>query len=228
VVPLKAIRRLARRNGKIEVFRVLDTTLDARDLQKVTYHIRAKRGALLFARCWLLVEGETEFTMLPELARTLGHDFDLAGVCCVEFAQCGLKPLIKAAQDLGIEWHLLADGDKAGDDYAKTATGLLGGAPAADRITSIAEPDIEHCLWHGGYKSVYENAVDKNHKAMVKSTPGTAQYPTEVIDAAIRSTSKPHLSYAIVAAAAQVGSTALPATLKTGIEAAIKLAGRLV
>lgn len=226
-VPLKAIRRLARRNGKVEVFRVLDATLDARELQKVTYHVRAKRGALLFARCWLLVEGETEFTMLPELARALGHDFDLAGVCCVEFAQCGLKPLIKTAQDMGIEWHLLADGDKSGGDYAKTATGLLGGDPAADRITSIAEPDIEHCLWHGGYKSVYESAVDKYHKAMVKSAPGTAQYPTEVIGAAIKSTSKPYLSYEIIAEVAKAGSPGVQATLKTGIEAAIKLAGRL-
>lgn len=226
-VPLKAIRRLARRNGKVEVFRVVDATLDARELQKVTYHVRAKRGALLFARCWLLVEGETEFTMLPGLARALGHDFDLAGVCCVEFAQCGLKPLIKTAQDLGIEWHLLADGDRAGQDYASTAHGLRGKDPATDRITPIAEPDIEHCLWHGGYKSVYETAVDKYHKAMVKSAPGSAQYPTEIIDAAIKSTSKPHLSYAIIAEVAEAGSPGVPATLKTGIQAAINLAGRL-
>ena len=226
-VPLKAIRRLARRNGKVEVFRVLDATLDTRELQKVTYHIRAKRGALLFARCWLLVEGETEFTMLSELARALGQDFDLAGVCCVEFAQCGLKPLIKTAQDLGIEWHLLADGDKAGKDYVNTANGLLDGDPAADRITSIVEPDIEHCLWHGGYKSVYESAVDKNHKAMVKSAPGTAQYPTEVIKAAIKSTSKPHLGYAVAAEVAMANSRGVPAMLKTAIEVVIKLAGRL-
>lgn len=226
-VPLKAIRRLARKNGKVEVFRVLDATLDARELQKVTYHVRAKRGALLFARCWLLVEGETEFTMIPELARVLGHDFDLAGVCCVEFAQCGLKPLIKTAQDMGIEWHLLADGDKAGKDYANTANSLLGGDPAADRITSIAESDIEHCLWHGGYKAVYESTVDKYHKAMVSSAPGTTQYPTEVIGAAIKSTSKPHLSYEIIAEVAKEGSPGVPATLKTSIEAAIKLVGRL-
>lgn len=226
-VPLKAIRRLARRNGKVEVFRVLDATLDARELQKVTYHVRAKRGALFFARCWLLVEGETDFTMLPELARALDLDFDLAGVCCVEFAQCGLKPLIKTAQDLGIEWHLIADGDKSGGEYAKTATGLLGGDPAVDRITSIAEPDIEHCLWHGGYKAVYESTVDEYHKATVKSAPGTAQYPTEVIGAAIKSTSKPYLSYEIIAEVAKAGSPGVPATLKTGIEAAIKLAGRL-
>jgi len=226
-VPLKAIRRLVRRHGKVEVFRVLEGTLNERELQKVSYHVRAKRGALLFARCWLLVEGETEFTMLPELARALGHDFDLAGVCCVEFAQCGLRPLVKTAQDLGIEWHVLADGDKAGNDYANAAKGLLGGAPAADRVTSIPEPDIEHCLWHGGYKSIYESAVTTSHRVMVQSGPGSAQYPTEVIKAAIASTSKPHLSYAIIVEASKAGSPGIPATVKSGIEAAMKLAGRL-
>lgn len=225
-VPLRAIRRLARKNGKIEVFRVLEDTLNERELQKVTYHVRAKRGALLFARSWLLVEGETEFTILPELARVLGYDFELAGVSCVEFAQCGLKPLIKTARNLGIEWYLLADGDKAGNDYVNTANGLLDGDQAADRITPILEPDFEHCLWQGGYQSVYEGAVDENHKAMVRSAPGDSQYPSEVIDAAIRSTSKSQLSYAIIAEAARVGSPGVPATLTTSIVAAIKLAGK--
>jgi putative ATP-dependent endonuclease of OLD family len=225
-VPLKAIRRLARRNGKVEVFRVVEGALDARELQKVTYHVRAKRGALLFARCWLLVEGETEFTLLPELARALGHDFDLAGVCCVEFSQCGLEALVKTAQHMGIEWHLLADGDRAGNVFATTARGLLGGDPAADRITSIAEPDIEHCLWQWGYNAIYESAVDRYHEAMVTSVAGSAQYRTEVINAAISSTSKPHLSYEIIAEATKKGPPGVPSTVKAAIDAAMKLAGR--
>jgi putative ATP-dependent endonuclease of OLD family len=225
-VPLASIRRLARRNGKVEVFRVNSATLDAGEQQKVAYHVRAKRGALLFARCWLLVEGETEFTMLPELARVLGHDLDLAGVCCVEFAQCGLKPLIKVAQDLGIEWHLLADGDQAGRGYVRTATALLGSAPTAERITALAESDIEHCLWHGGFQSLYEQAVDSNHKTMVKSSRGDPQYPTETIEAAVRSTSKPHLGYAIINEMAKTGAPGVPTILGSVIETAIQLAGR--
>jgi len=225
-VPLKAIRRLARKNGKVEVFSVKDATLDAREIEKVTYHVRAKRGALLFARCWLLIEGQTEFTMLPELARLLGHDFELAGVCCVEFAQCGLEPLIKVARDLGIEWHLLTDGDVAGVKYIKTANELRGADPVTDRITAIAETDIEHCLWHAGYKGVYESAVDANHKSMVKAAPSAAQYPTETINAAIKSTSKPHLSYTVIAEAEKAGSPGVPNAIETAIETALKLARR--
>lgn len=225
-VPLRAIRRLARKKGTIEVFRVNDATLNPREEQKVTYHVRAKRGALLFARCWLLVEGETEFTMLPELARLLGHDFEHDGVCCVEFAQCGLKPLIKTAEDLGIEWHLLADGDNSGQDYAKTAEGLRGATPAIDRITSITEPDIEHCMWHGGYQVVYENVVDTKHKSMISARPSDPQYPTETVRAAVASAAKPALAYLVIEEAAKQGSPGVPLSLKTAIEKAIELARR--
>jgi putative ATP-dependent endonuclease of the OLD family len=225
-VPLKAIRRLVRKNSQVQVFNVKDSTLNVRDLEKVTYHIRAKRGALLFARCWLFVEGETDFTVLPEVARLLGHDFDLSGISCVEFSQCGLKPLIKVAQDLGIEWHLLADGDPTGQTYQTTARQFLGADPAADRITGISLRDIEHCFWHAGYHAVYENAVDANHRRFVTAAPGSPQYPTETITAAIKSTSKPHLAYEVIAAAGATGSPSVPADLKSAIDMAIALAGR--
>ena len=43
----------------------------------------------MFARCWLLVEGETEFWIMPELAR-VGWISRQEGIVCVEFAQCGV------------------------------------------------------------------------------------------------------------------------------------------
>jgi putative ATP-dependent endonuclease of OLD family len=164
--------------------------------------------------------------MLPELARLLGYDFELAGVACVEFAQCGLVPLIKLARDLGIEWHLLVDGDAEGKKYAKAASGFLGADAPQERITTLGERDIEHCMWHAGYVSTYKAAVDANHKPFVTAKPGSADYPTQTIKAAVDSTSKRHLAYAVVAAAAQHGSPGVPGDLKGAIEAALKLATR--
>lgn len=226
-VPLDAIRRLARKNGVIEVFRVKPTTLDQRDLEKVAYHIRSTRGSLLFARCWLLVEGWTDYAMVPELACLLGHDLDLCGVSCVEFSQCGVKTLIKLAQDLGIEWHVLADGDPAGQDYVRDAESLRGASPASERITSLIEQDIEHCMWNAGYHTVYESAVSPRRRAaLIKAAPGTPNYITETIQAAIKSTSKPQLAYAVVAEAAKPGAPGVPQSLKTAIETSVALAKR--
>jgi putative ATP-dependent endonuclease of OLD family len=216
-VPLSSIRRLARKAGKVEVFRVKETTLTPDDERKIAYHVRAKRGNLLFAKSWLLVEGESEFWFLPEAARLLGYEFELEGVCCVEFAQCGLPTLIKLATDLGIEWHVLADGDQAGQGYAATARGYLAGVPEHRRITVLPQKDIEHCLWHHGYDHVYVTAAGN---ALVQPPPQPKQCANgqpcqwvaappspdpiaDTIKRAIRRTSKPHLAVAVVDAARQ-------------------------
>jgi len=226
VVPLTSIRRLARRNGKIHVFQIRDTTLDASETRRVAYHIRAKRGALLFSRCWLLVEGESEFTLIPELARALGKDLDQSVVACVEYSQCPVIPLIKAANALGIEWHVLADGDKTGTQKANAATKLIGSSPLAERVTVLSEPDIEHCLWHGGYSYVYENAVDAKHKHLITSPKGSPGYADETINAACKTLNKPMLAYIVAMEALKSGSPGVPAELQTVIETVITLADR--
>ncbi|MGE0598195.1 MAG: ATP-dependent endonuclease [Dehalococcoidia bacterium] len=226
-VPLSSVRRLARKNGVVQVFRVGDATLDERDQQKVSYHIRAKRGALLFARCWLLVEGETEFTAIPELGRLLGFDFELAGIACVEFAQCGLRPLIRVARDLGIEWHVLADGDPAGGTYVQTAMALLGPDSSNERVTRLSVRDFEHAMWNAGFSYVYADAVDTAHQGLVTALPGTPEHASQTIEAAVKSTSKPNMAYAVLAAAANAlpfGPPAIPVELKQAIETVIRLA----
>lgn len=57
--------------------------------------------------------------MINELARQCGHHFDAEGIKVIEFAQSGLKPLIKFARRMGIEWHVLVDGDEAGKNMRR-------------------------------------------------------------------------------------------------------------
>ena len=70
--PLHGIRRITRHAGEIRQWQVRKGILDAEELRKLSYHVRVRRDEAVFARCWLLVEGETEFWVLPELARTVG------------------------------------------------------------------------------------------------------------------------------------------------------------
>ena len=58
---------------------------------------------------------------MSQLAQVMGHDLEAEGVRSIEFAQCGVAPLVKLANDLGIAWHLLADGDESGRVYARDA-----------------------------------------------------------------------------------------------------------
>jgi putative ATP-dependent endonuclease of OLD family len=165
-----------------------------------------------------LVEGETEFWLMPELAEVLGYDFALEGVRLMEYAQCGVEPLVRFADDLGIAWHLMADGDASGRTYLARASAQLEGRDPSRHLTAIAERDVEHCLWNAGYADVYRGAI----------AGGTAlrrprvENPRPTIERAIRARSKPGLALAVAEKAHQGGT--VPAALRHAIESAVALA----
>lgn len=224
--PLESLRRFVREDGVVKVFQVAPGTLDQRESQMIRYDIRLQRGALFFARSWLLVEGKTDFLMLPEFARMAGYDFDSEGVACIEFSQSHLPILLKLAAALGINWHVLADGDKQGTKYVTEAKAALNGEPEADHITQTKTHDIEHACWHHGYNNVFEAQVQGNRRKQLKSAPGDTAYPSEVIKAAQNALSKPDVAYCILLAAEQPGSPGVPAELLSTIEKTVDLARR--
>jgi putative ATP-dependent endonuclease of OLD family len=220
-VPLRAVRRLMRRRGSIAVFRP-GNKLSTDELRRIGYHIRARRGAVMFARCWLLIEGETEFWLLPELARLMGYEFPTEGIRCVEFAQSGIEPLLKLANDMGIEWHLLADGDKAGRYYAEQAGNQLRRRKPEDRITVLDDLNIEHCLWRHGYANVYASLA--GIKSIPTSTRRRRDRPAAIIERAMHRRSKPAVALAVAEAAGRKKSPGVPPLLQDAIETVVRLA----
>jgi len=212
--PLKSLRNLKRQGGEVRAWRVRPNSLSLADMRRVSYHLRARHRAASFARCWLLVEGETEFWILPELARLAGYDFAVEGVVCVEFAQCGLAPLIKLARELGIAWHVLTDGDQAGQVYRQQAQSFVRGGQADRRITVLPGDDIETCFFESGYESVFQRLAGT----------GGEQTPRRVITRAIERYSKPQLALELVLAAAETDSPGVPRPLGQAIKTCIALA----
>jgi putative ATP-dependent endonuclease of OLD family len=215
--PLHSIRRLTRMGGHMRQWRVRPDVMSAEESRKLSYHLRARRGEAMYARCWLLVEGETEFWVVPELARQVGYDLNLEGVALVEFAQCGLPPLIKLARELGIEWHVLTDGDRTGHVYADEARAMAG-AEADWRLTRLREVDIEGCFWRHGYAGVYLRAAGIHDSGDRRST------PRRVIHRAIKRHSKPFLAFQILAAITADDSPGVPPPLKHTIDTCVQLA----
>ena len=214
--PLHTVRRLTRYQGVVRQWSAPRDRFKTDDLRKLSYHLRARRGVASFARCWLLVEGETEFWMLPELARMRGYDFSLEGVAVVEFAQCGLAPLIRLAREWGIQWHVLTDGDRAGSYYADTARSFFDTEQSQLRLTRLRDADIEHCFWRHGYAAMLKQAA---------GLPGTAAVPArQAINRAIKRLSKPYLAFELLNAVAQPGSAGVPKPLRQVIDTCVELA----
>lgn len=203
-VPSSALRRLVRRFRFTEVYpSALNHRLSAVDERRVAFHVRTHNADSLFARVWLLVEGETEAWLLPELARVGGLAFPLEGVRCVAFAQAGLGPLITFADRFGIPWHLVADGDEAGQHYAAKARRMLKGRPESRHLTLFPDRDLEHFLWRSGFSEVYRHAA-----------PHPCPDAESTIRQALRARSKPGMALEVAEAAGRRGPRAVPPLLR--------------
>jgi putative ATP-dependent endonuclease of the OLD family len=225
-LPLRSIRRLVVERGLTRVCRTRSESYSVEDLRRIAYHVRINRAAALFARCWILVEGETEAWVLPELAQICGYDLAAEGVRCVEFAQSGIGPLVHLAADLGIEWHLLADGDLAGRSYVATARKFLSGRALSQRITALDEPDLEHCLFEHGFAPVYCKEAGGAIPAFRHSRAG--ERTRSIITRAVKKRSKPGMALAVLEAANSPDGPRVPAPLRGLIETAVRLARGLM
>ncbi len=222
-VPLIKIRRLSRRNGEICVHQIGEGVFTKEELDKLDYQVRSSRGSLLFSRCWLLVEGETEGTLLPECARIHGCDLDAEGISCIEFTRVGVEKFIKLADQLGITWFVLADNDPAGLTYENSAKSQLNGRPASDHIRVLDHGDMEVFLCIEGFGSIYESGISSQKKAQVNATKGTPLYWKQVTDAQSKN-AKPRNALAVADEIAKKGKAGVPALLSKVIDQAQALA----
>lgn len=208
LTPVEQVCRLVRESSRVSAWRLGPGGMNAEDSRRIAFHIRFNRASSLFARCWLLVEGETETWVINELARQCGHHFDAEGVKVIEFAQSGLKPLIKFARRMGIQWHVLVDGDEAGKKYAATVLGLLNNDRELERdhLTSLPAMDMEHFMYRQGFDDVYHRVAQ-----LPDNVPMNMR---RVITKAIHRSSKPDLAIEVAMEAGRRGVDAVPTLLK--------------
>ncbi|EPQ3123196.1 TPA: ATP-dependent endonuclease [Klebsiella pneumoniae] len=208
LTPVEQVCRLVRESTRVSAWRLGPGGMNAEESRRIAFHIRFNRASSLFARCWLLVEGETETWVINELARQCGHHFDAEGVKVIEFAQSGLKPLIKFARRMGIQWHVLVDGDEAGKKYAATVRGLLNNDRELERdhMTSLPALDMEHFMYRQGFDDVYHRVAQ-----IPDNVPMNMR---RVITKAIHRSSKPDLAIEVAMEAGRRGVDAVPTLLK--------------
>ncbi|SMY16043.1 DUF2813 domain-containing protein [Photobacterium aquimaris] len=220
VVPLGDIKRLQRTPQKTIVHGVNNGELNKDDIRKVTFHVRMHRPSAFYARVWLLVEGETEVWLFNEMAHLTGHNLAAEGIHVIEFAHSGLKPLIKLARLLGIEWHLVADGDPAGRKYADKVRLLLHDDSERERLTVLPAKDIEHFLFKKGYEPLFRqlaNISENDHMPIRK-----------IIYRALKKHAKPDIALAIVKYTQESESDKMPLLIRWVLKRVIIMARGII
>lgn len=222
-VPSEAVIRLHKAAGVVSASRLKDVNLDSDDTRKFNFHIRRARGELLFARCWILGEGETEATLISEIARDLNKDLERAGVRLVNYqAGVSLETCLRVGNGLGIHWVVLADNDERGAKDHAIVRRYLNGRPEKETLFAMTEANIEQHLCCNGFADVYFKLLSQQPRSKVTAQPQDADYPIQVAKAL--PTSLKTRAIQEVLSAIRNGSHLVPNIFQDVIEAALKLA----
>lgn len=221
-VPLSAVRRFCRENGSVRVKQLGSSTLTPDEQRKIEFHLRSCRGELLFARCWLLGEGESEYWAFNEIADILGMDLDRLGIRVVNYQHSGVRPLVKVANDLGISWFLAADGDQQGKSDSKTCESMLDGRKKEHHIALLPQDNVELYLCMSGFGQPFLNHVSPQKKAKITAASGTVDYWKQVLDAK-DDAPKPYVLRESVEEIRKKGAAAVPAHFTSVLNAAKSL-----
>jgi putative ATP-dependent endonuclease of OLD family len=180
-VDIHEVRRLARVASGVASHRLSAGSLAQEESRKFNYHVRRARGELLFARAWLLVEGETEAWIFPAAARALKVDLHREGVRVVEYSQSDVGLLAKVANALGIPWYCVIDDDSGRSKYEDSVKANLGLAEEGERIALPYRSPETHLL-ENGFDPIYAPLMPPQNLARVQTAPGAPGYWAEYAD----------------------------------------------
>lgn len=132
--------------------------LEKEDLRKIKQEVFKTRGDLLFAKAFILCEGETEEQALPVFFREYFNceAFD-AGINIVSVGGKGkYKPFLRIAKNFNIKFYLLSDGEKDTIKKVKKDLKEVFGDDATESSFSNVkylknEYDFEEYLLNEGY-----------------------------------------------------------------------------
>lgn len=223
-VPADAVIRLYKRDGVAVASRLKDVNLSTSDSRKFNFHIRRARGELLFARCWIMGEGETEASILPEAAKIMQKDLERSGVRFVTY-QTGisLESCLKVANGMGIHWVVLADNDAQGANDLQTARDYLNGRQEADALFVMPEANIEQHLCVNGFSDIYYAQLTEQPRLKVDVLPQDPQYPIQVAKALPKHL-KTHAAQQVIAAMFDNPPRPVPQLFQNVINEALRLA----
>lgn len=221
-VSSETIVRLYKEGCCVKASRMRDVSLDSNDIRKFNYHIRRARGELLFSRGWILGEGETEGTLIPELARVLGKDLERSGIRFVTYQSgLSLETCLRVANGMGIKWVVLADNDGQGAKDRQAVNQHLNGQPENDVLFMMNEANIEQYLCVNGFCDVYYKLLDAQVLQKVTASPQDKDYPIQIAKALPRKLKMQAVQDVLTVI--HNNSQPVPQLFQNVIEAALKL-----
>ncbi len=204
---------------------VRSETLTADDARKLHFHLQKTRGELLFARCWLMAEGATEYWVFSETARILGIDLERVGIRIVTYRQVEAEPFVKVADDLGICWHCVVDGDACGKRTRQTLLHHLKTREEKDLLTILPADNVELLLCKHGFGHVYHDQMATQKKHLLTASPNDPNYWKQVLDCLPNRFCKEQAAIDVMVEMKRKGKSVVPPVLADIVNRVVTIAG---
>ena len=92
-------------------YSLASSTLSQNDIEDMSRYLTVTRGEMLFARGVILVEGDAEEFLIPELANKLGYELDKKGISVCSVAGTNFAPYVKFLNSIGTPFTIITDRD---------------------------------------------------------------------------------------------------------------------
>lgn len=139
------------------------------------YSINRIRGEIMFARAWLLCEGQSDYLLLTFFAEVLGTPLDRYGISLIDFQNNGAPDVfVKLARTFEIPWVMLCDNDDAGAKFVSSVKNVgFSDDEISDLIYRLPDEgmDIETYLVANGFFDDYITVFEKVAKSNAPHLP---------------------------------------------------------
>ncbi|CAK1755512.1 ATP-dependent nuclease [Vibrio crassostreae] len=92
-------------------YSLANSALSPEDIEDMSRYLTVTRGEVLFARGVILVEGDAEEFLIPELAKKLGFELDKKGISICSVAGTNFAPYVKFLKSIGTPFTIITDRD---------------------------------------------------------------------------------------------------------------------
>ncbi|MCL4326581.1 MAG: AAA family ATPase [Candidatus Thermoplasmatota archaeon] len=151
------------------------------ELGKLDTFVKRIRGEVLFARAWLLCEGQTENLLVKYFAELMDMPLDQYGVTVIDYQNNGSPGIfVTLSRNYQIPCIMLTDSDNQGKNHVKQVVDR--GLPK----DMVRELPIENCDLE---KYLYRNGFDKEYKEILTyeditltNKPGDEGFDKEIVE----------------------------------------------
>ena len=158
--------------------------LGDKDLTDLDTYAKRIRGEVLFARAWLLCEGQSEYLLIRYFAELLDKPLDQSGVTVIDFQNNGSPgAFVGLARAFEIPWIMICDNDDAGKDFIKQVKSRgLTDEEIKELVRALPGEgvDLEIFLVKNGFIKEYIEILAERKASLTKKQ-GESGYEDEVV-----------------------------------------------